>query len=70
MTRVGLLLKLFSMNLYEIKWYVNGVLTETKCEAYWCDSDLTDRWDWYTTEDGMLRYEYVFIKEIKLPNLI
>lgn len=56
------------MNLYEIKWYVYDELVETKREAYWCESDLTDRWDKPGLED-IIRYEYKFIKEISLPNL-
>lgn len=56
------------MNLYEIKWYVYDELVETKKEAYWCESDLTDRWDKPGLED-IIRYEYKLIKEISLPNL-
>lgn len=55
------------MRLYRIKWYVNGELAQTKEEAFWCESDLTDSWDKLSTEDGMLRYEYEYLKDIKLP---
>lgn len=59
------------MRLYKIKWYVNGVLTETKEEAYWCDSELTERYDGVINGiSDIVGYEYEFIKEIKLPNLI
>jgi len=56
------------MNLYEIKWYVYNKLVETKQEAYWHESELTDKWnkDIRGTED-IIRYEYTFIKQIKLP---
>lgn len=54
--------------LYKIKWYVNDELVETTNEAYWCESDLTDRWEKFSTTDGMLRYEYEYIKDIKLPD--
>lgn len=54
--------------LFKIKWYVNDELVETKNEAYWCESDLTDRWDKFSTTDGMIRYEYKYIKDIKLPD--
>ena len=57
------------MRLYEIKWYVNDKLTETKCEAYWCESDLTDRYDKFISGIGdIVRYEYEYIKDIKLPD--
>lgn len=54
--------------LYEIKWYVNDQLTETKQEAYWSDEDLEERWNSFTygVED-ILRYEYKYIKDINLP---
>lgn len=57
------------MRLYNIKWYVNGVLTETKEEAYWCDADLEERWNSYIfgVED-ILNYDYTYIKDIKLPD--
>lgn len=59
------------MRLYKINWYVNGVLTETKEEAYWADSELEERYDGLTNGiDDIVRYEYEFIKEIKLPNLL
>lgn len=59
------------MKLYKVKWYVNGLLTETKEEAYWCDSDLTDRYDNFIKGiEDIVGYEYEFIKVIKLPNLI
>lgn len=58
------------MNLYEIKWYVYDELVQTKNEAYWCESDLTDRWDRTTKGlEDIIRYEYKLIKEISLPNL-
>lgn len=54
--------------LYEIKWYVNDQLTQTKQEAYWSDEDLEERWNSFTygVED-ILRYEYRYIKDISLP---
>ena len=57
--------------LYEIKWYVNDQLTETKQEAYWSDEDLEERWNSFTygVED-ILRYEYRYIKDISLPDNI
>lgn len=58
------------MNLYEIKWYVYDELVEAKNEAYWCESDLTDRWN--KSINGLhdiIRYEYKLIKEINLPDL-
>jgi hypothetical protein len=57
------------MRLYKINWYVNGELTETKEEAYWCDSDLEERWNSYIfgVED-ILNYDYTYIKDIKLPD--
>ena len=58
------------MRLYKVKWYVNGDLTETTEEAYWADSELKERYDGLTNGiDDIVRYEYEFIKEIKLPNL-
>lgn len=57
--------------LYEIKWYVNDQLTQTKQEAYWSDEDLEERWNSFTygVED-ILRYEYRYIKDISLPDNI
>ena len=58
------------MRLYKINWYVNGVLTETKEEAYWADSELEERYDKLINGiDDIVGYEYEFIKQIKLPNL-
>jgi len=57
------------MRLYNIKWYVNGELTETKDEAYWADSELEERYDKLINGiDDIVSYEYEFIKQIKLPN--
>lgn len=57
------------MNLYKIKWYVNGELSQTKNEAYWCESDLTDRYDKFISGiEHIVRYEYEYIKDIKLPD--
>lgn len=56
------------MKLYRIKWYVNDKIAQTREEAYWCDSDLEDTWNKQSTTDGMLRYEYEYIKDIKLPD--
>lgn len=57
------------MRLYKIKWYVNGVLTETKEEAYWADSELEERYDGFINGiSDIVGYEYEFIKQIKLPN--
>ena len=59
------------MRLYKIKWYVNGVLTETKEEAYWADSELKERYDGLINGiEDIVGYEYEFIKQIKLPNLL
>jgi len=59
------------MNLYEIKWYVYDELVEAKEEAYWSESELTDRWNKKINGlDDIIRYEYKLIKEINLPNLI
>jgi hypothetical protein len=58
------------MRLYKVKWYVNGVLTEVKEEAYWADSELKERYDKLINGiSNIVGYEYEFIKEIKLPNL-
>lgn len=32
------------MNLYEIKWYIDNELVETREDAYWSESELTDKW--------------------------
>ena len=58
------------MNLYQIKWYVDNELVETREDAYWSESELTDKWnkDIRGVED-IIHYEYKLIKEIKLPNL-
>jgi hypothetical protein len=59
------------MRLYRIKLYVNGMLTETNEEAYWADCELKDRYDRLINGiSDIVRYEYEFIKQIKLPNLI
>ena len=58
------------MNLYEIKWYIDNELVETREDAYWSESDLTDKWDKdIKGVEDIIRYEYTFIKQIKLPNL-
>jgi len=45
------------------------VLTETKEEAYWADSELEERYDKLINGiDDIVGYEYEFIKQIKLPN--
>lgn len=59
------------MNLYEIKWYIYNELVEAKEEAYWSESELTDRWNKKINGlDDIIRYEYKLIKEINLPNLL
>ena len=56
------------MKLYKVKWYLNDVMFSESEEAFWCDSDLEDTWNKQSTTDGMLRYEYEYIKDIKLPD--
>lgn len=47
------------------------MLTETKEEAYWADCELKERYDKLINGiSDIVRYEYEFIKQIKLPNLI
>ena len=58
------------MNLFEIKWYIYNELVEAKKEAYWSESELTDRWNKKINGlDDIIRYEYKLIKKINLPNL-
>jgi len=57
------------MRLYKVNWYVNGELTETKDEAYWCESDLTDRYDNFINgHEDILSYDYTYIKDIGFPD--
>jgi hypothetical protein len=59
------------MNLYEIKWYIYDELVEAKQEAYWSESELTDRWNKSINGlNDIIRYEYKLIKKINLPNLL
>ena len=47
------------------------MLTETKEEAYWADSELKERYDGLINGiSDIVGYEYEFIKQIKLPNLL
>lgn len=56
--------------LYEVKWYVNDKLFLTKEYAFWADSELKENLDNQIRGiEDMIRYEYEFIQEIKLPNL-
>lgn len=58
------------MMLYEVKWYVNDKLFLTKEYAFWADSELKENLDNQIRGiEDMIRYEYEFIQEIKLPNL-
>lgn len=53
------------MKLYKVKWYLNDVMFSESEEAFWCDSDLEERYD--KQSNGAIRYEYEFIKVINLP---
>ena len=55
------------MKLYKVKWYLNDVMFNESEEAFWCDSDLEDRYDKQNNANGAIRYEYEFIKVINLP---
>lgn len=55
------------MKLYKVKWYLNDVMFSESEEAFWCDSDLEDRYDKQNNANGAIQYEYEFIKLIKLP---
>lgn len=56
------------MRLYKVKWYVNGELSQTKEEAFWCESDLKETYDKQIIGiENIMSYEYEFIKDIKLP---
>ncbi len=58
------------MRLYEVKWYVNNEMFLEKEYAYWADSELKENLDNQIRGiEDMIRYEYKFIQEIKLPNL-
>lgn len=58
------------MRLYEVKWYVNDKLFLTKEYGFWADSELTESLDNQIRGiEDIIRYEYEFIQEIKLPNL-
>lgn len=54
------------MKLYKVKWYLNDVMFSESEEAFWCDSDLEERYD--KQNNSAIRYEYEFIKVIKLPD--
>ena len=56
------------MKLYKVKWYLNDVMFSESEEAFWCDSDLEERYDKQILGiKDIIRYEYEFIKVIKLP---
>lgn len=56
------------MRLYRIKWYVNGELSQTKEEAFWCKSDLEETYDKQIIGiENIMSYEYEYIKDINLP---
>jgi hypothetical protein len=58
------------MRLYEVKWYVNDEIFLTKEYAFWAESELKDDLDIQIRGiEDIIRYEYKFIQEIKLPNL-
>ena len=58
------------MRLYKVNWYVNDEMFLEKEYAYWADSELTESLDNQIRNlKDMIRYEYEFIQEIKLPNL-
>lgn len=58
------------MRLYKVKWYVEDELSIEKEEAYWADSELKEDLDNRIRGiEDIIRYEYEFIQEIKLPNL-
>lgn len=58
------------MRLYKVNWYVNDEMFLEKEYAYWADSELKDDLDNQIRGiEDMIRYEYKFIQEIKLPNL-
>jgi hypothetical protein len=58
------------MRLYKVNWYVNDEMFLEKEYAYWADSELTESLDNQIRGiEDMIRYEYKFIQEIKLPNL-
>ena len=59
------------MRLYELKWYVKDELFLTKEYAFWADSELKETLDNQIRGiEDIIRYEYEFIQEIKLPNLL
>ena len=59
------------MRLYKVNWYVNDEMFLEKEYAYWADSELTESLDNQIRGiEDMIRYEYKFIQEIKLPNLL
>ena len=59
------------MRLYKVNWYVNNEMFLEKEYAYWADSELKESLDSQIRGiEDMIRYEYEFIQEIKLPNLL
>lgn len=59
------------MRLYKVNWYVNDEMFLEKEYAYWADSELKESLDSQIRGiEDMIRYEYKFIQEIKLPNLL
>lgn len=59
------------MRLYKVNWYVNNEMFLEKEYAYWADSELKENLDNQIRGiEDIIRYEYEFIQEIKLPNLI
>lgn len=59
------------MRLYKVNWYVNNEMFLEKEYAYWADSELKENLDNQIRGiEDMIRYEYKFIQEIKLPNLL
>ena len=58
------------MRLYKVKWLINEQVFSESEEAFWTDSELEQVYNNQVLGiNNVVRYEYEFIKEIKLPNL-
>jgi hypothetical protein len=58
------------MRLYKVKWLINEQVFSESEEAFWTDSELEQVYNNQVRGiNNVVRYEYEFIKEIKLPNL-
>lgn len=59
------------MRLYKVKWLINEQVFSESEEAFWTDSELEQVYNNQVLGiNNVVRYEYEFIKEIKLPNLL